>query len=170
MPCHKYYHPLIPFLFYYFVLEHDTRKIFSAIHQQDYPLALFYLGIPAEELSNPENDLEVASVSKIPECHPLCPCTRCVAKNAGLGLGLNVKNPEGYTPLHIAVEQHLPVLVKILVRYRADINCQSTHDKKTPLDIAKEKGFHDIEDILESCGASSTTSFALEPQEFWGTE
>lgn len=126
------------------------------------------MGIPAEELSNPENDLN--EIRKIPDCHPLCPCTRCVAKNAGLGLDLSVMNEEGYTSLHIAVEQRLHSLVKILLRYKADVNCQSSHDKRTPLDIAKEKGFHDIEDTLLACGASETTSFALEPQEFWGAE
>ncbi|ODM94578.1 Ankyrin repeat domain-containing protein 27 [Orchesella cincta] len=149
--------------------ERDTRKIFTAITHQDFPLALFYLGIPAEELTNPDNALD--TVAKIPLCHPLCPCTRCVAKNAGLGLGFDIKNEEGYTPLHVAVLNHLPQLVKILIRFGADLHCQSTHDKKTPLDIAKEKGFHDIEDTLELCGATSTTSFALEePTDLWGRE
>lgn len=153
---------------FFLCADHDTKKVFTAIHHQDFPLALFYLGIPAEELDNPENEL--VSVSKIPECHPLCPCTRCVAKNAGLGLSLDVKNSEGYSPLHLAVQEGLAHFVKILIRFGADVNCQSTNDKMTPLDMAKEKGWHDIEDTLEACGAQSTTSFALEPQEFWGTE
>jgi hypothetical protein len=126
----------------------------------DIPLALFYLGIPAEEIDNPEN--ESMNIGRVPICHPLCLCLRCMAKNAGLGLGLDVKNSEGLTPLHYSVRRSLLVLVKILIKYGANVNEQSTVEKKTALDFAVEQGIVEMEETLIAAGGQFSTSFCIE--------
>jgi ankyrin repeat protein len=117
------------------------------------------LGIPAEETDNPENGSDQITI--LPSCHPLCPCHKCLTRSSGLGLDLDIKNVEGLSPLHLAVQFHVLVLVKILIRYGADINCQSK-SKKTPLDYSIERGFHDIENVLLASGAMASTSFCQE--------
>jgi len=118
------------------------------------------MGIPAEELDNPENSL--IETTRLPTCHPLCLCTRCLAKNAGLGLGLDIKSPSGYTPLQYSVQLSLTTLVKILIRFGADVNEKSTVERKTALDFALDKGFHEIEDILVAAGGQVSSSFCVE--------
>lgn len=133
-------------------------KLFTTIAVGDVPLSLFYLGIPAEEIDSSQNEDNHLCV--ISPCHPLCPCHRCAAKNAGLGLGLDIQSQEsGLSPLQMAVQCHILVLVKILIRYGAEINLQSTFEKKTALDYSIERGYHDIEDVLLAAGAECSTSF-----------
>ncbi|XP_035710945.1 ankyrin repeat domain-containing protein 27 isoform X2 [Folsomia candida] len=138
--------------------ERNIRKLFTTIAIGDVPLALFYLGIPAEEMDILQEHNDCINV--ISACHPLCPCPRCVAKNAGLGLDLNIKSPaEGISVLHWAVLCHSLVLVKALIKYGANVNLQSTVEKKTALDFSIEKGYHEIENILVKSQGRSSLQF-----------
>ncbi|OXA45545.1 Ankyrin repeat domain-containing protein 27 [Folsomia candida] len=137
--------------------ERNIAKLFATIAAGDVPLALFYLGIPAEESDIlQEND---HCIDVIPPCHPLCPCPRCLAKQAGLRLSLDIQNAAGLSPLHLAVTCHLIVLVKALIKYGANVNLQSTVEKKTALDFAIARGYHQIEDVLLTAGGSSSLHF-----------
>jgi len=135
--------------------DNELRKLFSAISLGDFPLALFYLGIPVEELENEDFTPEVNT-----PCHPLCRCNKCVSREAGLGFSLDVKSKEGYTPLHLSVLNEFKSLVRILIRYGADVNSESLVEKKTALDFAKEKDLDDIVSILEQAGAQTSSSFS----------
>lgn len=68
------------------------------------------------------------------------------------------------TPLHWAVENDYPNLVKLLLRYRANPNAESKHGD-TPISIALELGFEDIFEILNSHEAGIFSVSAEEQQE-----
>ena len=127
------------------------RKLFTTIAAGDVRLALFYLGIPADELDNPENDK--LKLERVPKCHPLCPCKRCIARSAGLGLDINIKNIEGLNALHLAAKFGLTCLAKILYRYGADINIKSTYGSKSALQFAREENHSELVDFLLKHGA-----------------
>jgi len=137
------------------ITERGIRKLFTSIAVGDVPLALFYLGIPAEEIDMVNDIVPGEAAGTIP-CHPLCPCNRCTAKSAGLGLDINVRNTEGLTPLQYAVQHNLHPLVMILLKYGADASLRSAYESKTALEFAKERYYEDIAVTLQSWKATLT--------------
>lgn len=144
--------PLIP--------ERELRKLFSAIEVGDTPLALFYLGIPNEELENADS-IQPGNSSEVRNCHPLCPCPSCAAKSAGLlcklGLDINVIGPNGLTLLQLAVIYNNHCLVKILLKFGANVDIRSATVGKTALEYAKERYYEDIAVTLQLWKGVSAT-------------
>jgi ankyrin repeat protein len=60
----------------------------------------------------------------------------------------------GSTPLYRAVQNYRPGIVEVLVRYKArlDIKGSDNSGQRTPLELAREKGYADIVSVLEKAG------------------
>ena len=69
----------------------------------------------------------------------------------------------GNPPLVVAVEENQVEIVKLLLNHGADPNCKDWTSKNTALDVAEQKGFKNIAEILQQRGAkySSGSSFHL---------
>src|SRR5260370_164875 len=68
------------------------------------------------------------------------------------GADVNAKERYDWTPLHFAASEHFE-LVRILLGYRADINARTYHTKRTPIEMAVDRGRIDIVRILLDNGA-----------------
>lgn len=62
---------------------------------------------------------------------------------------VNLKTEQGVSPLAIACKFNKPENVKILINAGADISQENTHDNRTALDIARDRGFTDIIKLLD---------------------
>ncbi len=69
----------------------------------------------------------------------------------------------GNPPLVVAVESNQIDIVRLLLNHGADCNCKDWTSKNTALDIAEQRGFKDIVQVLQERGAkySSGSSFHL---------
>ncbi len=68
------------------------------------------------------------------------------------GADVNIKNKDGKTPLHIAVENNYEDIVKLLLQKNADVNAKDNNGN-TPLHIAVEKGNYFVIKELLKAGA-----------------
>ncbi len=75
----------------------------------------------------------------------------CEAIESVLKLGVNINNQtdDGWTPLHVAIDQSKPKIMKLLLKYKADITLKNS-DNLTPLDLAYEIGDSYAIDVLKS--------------------
>jgi len=71
-----------------------------------------------------------------------------------MGAYVNAKTKTGDTPLHLAACFNNRWLAELLLVNVAEINCRN-NDGKTPLDIAEEKGYDEIKEILIKYGAEN---------------
>jgi ankyrin repeat protein/class 3 adenylate cyclase len=69
----------------------------------------------------------------------------------------------GNPPLVVAVEENQIEIVRLLLNHGADANCKDWTSKNTALDVAEQKGFKPIVEVLQQRGArySSGSSFHL---------
>jgi len=69
----------------------------------------------------------------------------------------------GNPPLVVAVEENQIEIVRLLLNHGADVNCKDWTSKNTALDVAEQKGFKPIAEVLQQRGAkySSGSSFHL---------
>ena len=69
----------------------------------------------------------------------------------------------GNPPLVVAVEENQIEIVRLLINHGADVNCKDWTSKNTALDVAEQKGFKPIVEVLQQRGAkySSGSSFHL---------
>jgi ankyrin repeat protein len=63
------------------------------------------------------------------------------------GADINAATEAGWTPLHIAVYQDIPIIIPTLIANGADTNCKSWAGD-TPLGVAKRLGRKDVIDVL----------------------
>lgn len=65
---------------------------------------------------------------------------------------INVKNAEGLTPLHLAVEKNHAGMVETLIKHGADANLKSEAGV-SPLELARSKNYKRLVAIMESAGS-----------------
>jgi ankyrin repeat protein len=68
------------------------------------------------------------------------------------GADINIKNKDGKTPLHIAVENNYEDIIKFLLENKADVNVKD-NEGNTPLHIAIKKGNYFVIKELIKFGA-----------------
>eukprot|EP01032_Pedospumella_encystans_P008124 gene8124-9677_t len=89
---------------------------------------------------------------------PLCESHKCVEFVALLEVTevpIDIRDPQGNTFLHIAVQQNSIVLVKECLRRGANLNAQN-HLGKTALHVACNCNFRDMADLLLDKGADDS--------------
>ncbi|XP_066492882.1 ankyrin repeat domain-containing protein 27 isoform X2 [Tiliqua scincoides] len=108
-----------------------------------------------DDLEEPE---EASSEEKLEFCHPLCQCSRCGPAQKKLfrvlsnGLGVNVTNQDGFSPLHVAALHGHADLVSLLLKHGANIG-QKNADHAAPLNLACQNGHVQVVKCLLECNA-----------------
>uniref|UniRef100_A0A672UP47 Ankyrin repeat domain 27 n=1 Tax=Strigops habroptila TaxID=2489341 RepID=A0A672UP47_STRHB len=92
-----------------------------------------------------EDEDDTVNTSKPEFCHPLCQCSKCgpVQKISTNGLGVNVSNEDGFTPLHMAALHGHSELVSLLLKHGASISAKNAKHA-VPLHLACQKGHFQV--------------------------
>uniref|UniRef100_A0A452UF24 Ankyrin repeat domain-containing protein 27 n=1 Tax=Ursus maritimus TaxID=29073 RepID=A0A452UF24_URSMA len=106
-----------------------------------------------------EEDLDeledAVSVADVEFCHPLCQCPKCapaqkLAKIPASGLGVNVTNQDGSSPLHVAALHGRADLIPLLLKHGANAGARNVN-QAVPLHLACQKGhFQVVRYLLDS--------------------
>ncbi|XP_066876428.1 ankyrin repeat domain-containing protein 27 isoform X11 [Kogia breviceps] len=131
----------------------EVEKLLRAIADGDLEMVRYLLEWTEEDLGEAEDaDREV----DLEFCHPLCQCPRCapaqkkLAKIPASGLGVNVTNQDGSSPLHVAALHGRADLLLLLVKHGASVGARDAK-QAVPLHLACQKGhFQVVKCLLDS--------------------
>ncbi|MGH0147398.1 UNVERIFIED_CONTAM: hypothetical protein FKN15_059806 [Acipenser sinensis] len=123
----------------------EVEKLLRAIADGDLEMVRYLLEwldhYPEEVAEVVEEAEEAGPGLKSEFCHPLCQCPECEPAQKKLasvrvsGLGVNISNQDGFTPLHVAALHGHASLVSLLIGNGANINAQNAQSA-TPLHLA----------------------------------
>ncbi|XP_010159927.1 PREDICTED: ankyrin repeat domain-containing protein 27-like, partial [Eurypyga helias] len=105
-----------------------------------------------------EDEDDTVGTSKQEFCHPLCQCSKCgpaqkkFARISANGLGVNVSNQDGFTPLHMAALYGHAELVSLLLKHGASISAKNAKHAEA-LHLACQKGHFQVVKCLMDCNA-----------------
>uniref|UniRef100_A0A452UEU5 Ankyrin repeat domain-containing protein 27 n=1 Tax=Ursus maritimus TaxID=29073 RepID=A0A452UEU5_URSMA len=119
----------------------------------DLEMVRYLLEWTEEDLDELEDAVSVADVEF---CHPLCQCPKCapaqkkLAKIPASGLGVNVTNQDGSSPLHVAALHGRADLIPLLLKHGANAGARNVN-QAVPLHLACQKGhFQVVRYLLDS--------------------
>ncbi|XP_032087211.1 ankyrin repeat domain-containing protein 27 isoform X3 [Thamnophis elegans] len=131
----------------------EVDKLLRAIADGDLEMVRYLLEWGDDDLEDPKE----ASNMRTPElCHPLCQCSRCspVQKKffrlPSNGLGVNVTNQTGLTPLHVAALHGHVDLVALLLKHGANVEAKDVN-QAGPLHFACQNGHFQVVKYLIEC-------------------
>ncbi|KAJ7406681.1 ankyrin repeat domain 27 [Willisornis vidua] len=120
----------------------EVEKLLRAVADGDLEMVRYLLEWVEEDL---EDEDDTATTSKPEFCHPLCQCSKCgpaqkkFSKISANGLGVNVSNQDGFTPLHMAALHGHSELVWLLLKHGASVGAKNA-EHAAPLHLACQKG------------------------------
>lgn len=135
----------------------EVEKLLRAAADGDTEMVRYLLQWMEDDLDD-DDDNDVDHVFKPEFCHPLCQCPRCEPAQKRLaavpqnGLGVNISNEDGFTPLHVAALHGHTELVSLLLRHGANI-CLKTANHATPLHLACQNSHIQVVKCLLECSA-----------------
>ncbi|KAM6057794.1 ankyrin repeat domain-containing protein 27 isoform 2-T2 [Chlamydotis macqueenii] len=124
----------------------EVEKLLRAVADGDLEMVRYLLEWVEEDL---EDEDDAVSTSKPEFCHPLCQCSKCgpaqkkFARISANGLGVNVSNQDGFTPLHMAALHGHSELVSLLLKHGASISAKNAKHA-IPLHLACQKGHFQV--------------------------
>ncbi|XP_075290079.1 ankyrin repeat domain-containing protein 27 isoform X6 [Opisthocomus hoazin] len=124
----------------------EVEKLLRAVADGDLEMVRYLLEWMEEDL---EDEDDTVSTSKPEFCHPLCQCSKCgpaqkkFARVSANGLGVNVSNQDGFTPLHMAALHGHSELVSLLLKHGASISAKNAK-QAVPLHLACQKGHFQV--------------------------
>ncbi|XP_064884448.1 ankyrin repeat domain-containing protein 27 isoform X6 [Columba livia] len=124
----------------------EVEKLLRAVADGDLEMVRYLLEWMEEDL---EDEDDTVSISKPEFCHPLCQCSKCgpaqkkFGRISANGLGVNVSNQDGFTPLHMAALHGHSELVSLLLRHGARISARNAKHA-VPLHLACQKGHFQV--------------------------
>ncbi|EHB09995.1 Ankyrin repeat domain-containing protein 27 [Heterocephalus glaber] len=131
----------------------EVEKLLRAVADGDLEMVRYLLEWTEEDLDEVE---DAVSAVDLEFCHPLCQCPKCapaqkkLAKIPASGLGVNVTNQDGSSPLHIAALHGRADLVPLLLKHGANPSARNTN-QAVPLHLACQKGhFQVVKYLLDS--------------------
>lgn len=131
----------------------EVEKLLRAVADGDLEMVRYLLEWTEEDLEEAE---DAAGVVDLEFCHPLCQCPKCapaqkkLAKIPASGLGVNVTNQDGSSPLHVAALHGRADLILLLVKHGASVGARDT-SQAVPLHLACQQGhFQVVKCLLES--------------------
>ncbi|XP_059940191.1 ankyrin repeat domain-containing protein 27 isoform X1 [Mesoplodon densirostris] len=135
------------------LLEDPVEKLLRAIADGDLEMVRYLLEWTEEDLDEAEDAVRAEDLEF---CHPLCQCSTCapaqkrLAKIPASGLGVNVTNQDGSSPLHVAALHGRADLVLLLVKHGASVGARDVK-QAVPLHLACRKGhFQVVKCLLDS--------------------
>lgn len=120
----------------------EVDKLLRAVADGDLEMVRYLFEWLDEDFDETE---EAVQTEKVEFCHPLCQCAKCgpaqkkFLKVPANGLGVNVANRDGFTPLHIAAQYGHAVLVSLLVKHGASVGARNVN-QAVPLHLACQAG------------------------------
>ncbi|XP_057566675.1 ankyrin repeat domain-containing protein 27 isoform X2 [Hippopotamus amphibius kiboko] len=131
----------------------EVEKLLRAVADGDLEMVRYLLEWTEEDLDEAE---DVVGAVDLEFCHPLCQCPKCapaqkkLAKIPASGLGVNVTNQDGSSPLHVAALHGRADLVLLLVKHGASVGARDAN-QAVPLHLACQKGhFQVVKCLLDS--------------------
>ncbi|XP_013377901.1 PREDICTED: ankyrin repeat domain-containing protein 27 isoform X2 [Chinchilla lanigera] len=131
----------------------EVEKLLRAVADGDLEMVRYLLEWTEEDLDEVEDAVGVVDLEF---CHPLCQCPKCapaqkkLAKIPASGLGVNVTNQDGSSPLHVAALHGRVDLIPLLLKHGADPSARNTN-QAVPLHLACQKGhFQVVKYLLDS--------------------
>ncbi|KAM6252787.1 ankyrin repeat domain-containing protein 27 isoform 1-T1 [Porphyrio hochstetteri] len=124
----------------------EVEKLLRAVADGDLEMVRYLLEWMEEDL---EDEDDTVSTSKPEFCHPLCQCSKCgpaqkkFSRISANGLGVNVSNQDGFTPLHMAALHGHSELVCLLLKHGASISAKNAKHA-VPLHLACQKGHFQV--------------------------
>ncbi|XP_020840709.1 ankyrin repeat domain-containing protein 27 isoform X2 [Phascolarctos cinereus] len=129
----------------------EVEKLLRAVADGDLEMVRYLLEWMDEDLEDGEDTVRTADVEF---CHPLCQCPKCaprqkLGKIPVNGLGVNVTNQDGFTPLHVAVLHGRTDLVSLLLKHGANVDAKNVN-RAVPLHLACQKGhFQVVKNLMD---------------------
>ncbi|XP_053904528.1 ankyrin repeat domain-containing protein 27 isoform X2 [Malaclemys terrapin pileata] len=133
----------------------EIEKLLRAVADGDLEMVRYLLEWMEEDVEEAD---EADDTVKPELCHPLCQCSKCepiqkkLARIPANGLGVNVTNQDGFTPLHVAALHGHPELVYLLLKHGANISAKNINHA-VPLHLACQKGHFQVVKCLVDCNA-----------------
>ncbi|KAK2492495.1 hypothetical protein MC885_007928 [Smutsia gigantea] len=131
----------------------EVEKLLRAVADGDLEMVRYLLEWTEEDLDEVE---DAVSAVDLEFCHPLCQCPKCapaqkkLAKIPAGGLGVNVTNQDGSTPLHVAALHGREDLITLLLKHGASAGARNVN-QAVPLHLACQKGhFQVVKCLLDS--------------------
>ncbi|XP_053461432.1 ankyrin repeat domain-containing protein 27 isoform X3 [Nycticebus coucang] len=131
----------------------EVEKLLRAVADGDLEMVRYLLEWTEEDLDDAEAP---ASAADLEFCHPLCQCPKCapaqkkLAKIPANGLGVNVTNQDGSSPLHVAALHGRADLIPLLLEHGADTDARNA-SHAVPLHLACQQGhFQVVKYLLDS--------------------
>lgn len=131
----------------------EVEKLLRAVADGDLEMVRYLLEWTEEDLDEVEDAVSAADLEL---CHPLCQCPKCapaqkkLAKIPANGLGVNVTNQDGASPLHVAALHGRAELVPLLLKHGASAGARNV-SQAVPLHLACQQGhFQVVKYLLES--------------------
>ncbi|XP_024589797.1 ankyrin repeat domain-containing protein 27 isoform X4 [Neophocaena asiaeorientalis asiaeorientalis] len=133
--------------------EGPVEKLLRAIADGDLEMVRYLLEWTEEDPDEVEDAVRAVDLEF---CHPLCQCPKCapaqkkLAKIPASGLGVNVTNQDGSSPLHVAALHGRADLLLLLVKHGASVGARDAK-QAVPLHLACQKGhFQVVKCLLDS--------------------
>ncbi|XP_032470781.1 ankyrin repeat domain-containing protein 27 isoform X13 [Phocoena sinus] len=131
----------------------EVEKLLRAIADGDLEMVRYLLEWTEEDPDEVEDAVRAVDLEF---CHPLCQCPKCapaqkkLAKIPASGLGVNVTNQDGSSPLHVAALHGRADLLLLLVKHGASVGARDAK-QAVPLHLACQKGhFQVVKCLLDS--------------------
>ncbi|XP_062356328.1 ankyrin repeat domain-containing protein 27 isoform X1 [Cinclus cinclus] len=124
----------------------EVEKLLRAVADGDLEMVRYLLEWVEDDL---EDEDDTASTSKPEFCHPLCQCSKCgpaqkkFSRICSNGLGVNVSNQDGFTPLHMAALHGHGELAALLLRHGASASAKNAQ-LAAPLHLACQRGHSQV--------------------------
>ncbi|XP_071612877.1 ankyrin repeat domain-containing protein 27 isoform X3 [Heliangelus exortis] len=124
----------------------EVEKLLRAVADGDLEMVRYLLEWVEDDL---EDEDDTANTSKPEFCHPLCQCSKCgpaqkkFGRISASGLGVNVSNQDGFTPLHMAALHGHSELVSLLLKHGASVSAKNGKHA-VPLHLACQKGHFQV--------------------------
>ncbi|KAH0519059.1 Ankyrin repeat domain-containing protein 27 [Microtus ochrogaster] len=120
----------------------EVEKLLRAVADGDLEMVRYLLEWTEDDLDDVD---EAVSSVDLEFCHPLCQCPKCapvqkkLARIPASGLGVNVTNQDGCSPLHMAALHGRTDLVPLLLKHGAYSGARNT-SQAVPLHLACQQG------------------------------
>ncbi|XP_028733596.1 ankyrin repeat domain-containing protein 27 isoform X2 [Peromyscus leucopus] len=131
----------------------EVEKLLRAVADGDLEMVRYLLEWTEDDLDDVD---EAISTVDLEFCHPLCQCPKCapaqkkLARIPASGLGVNVTNQDGFSPLHMAALHGRTDLVPLLLKHGAYSGARNT-SQAVPLHLACRQGhFEVVKCLLEA--------------------